>query len=158
MAFETGVRFGNIRTPRWSAPRFERLVDAAILAPSAMNLQPWAFAALVDRKRVSECSERIMSWLLANFSETSLYSSLREHIQTEGFSVFHGAPALVLILVKSSQPQAVEDCCLAAQNLMPAARDDDWESAGSDWRVRGLTGRRPNASSDSPNISRSLWL
>src|SRR6185312_10680830 len=26
----------------------ERLIEAAILAPSAMNLQPWAFAALLD--------------------------------------------------------------------------------------------------------------
>jgi nitroreductase len=108
----------------------ERLVDAAVLAPSAMNLQPWAFAALVDRKRVSEYSERIKSWLLANFSETSLDPSLREHIQTEGFSVFHGAPALVLILAKSSLPQAVEDCCLAVQNLMLAARD---EGLGTCW-------------------------
>ena len=29
----------------------ERLIEAAILAPSAMNLQPWAFAVLLDRER-----------------------------------------------------------------------------------------------------------
>ena len=30
----------------------ERLIGAAILAPSAMNLQPWAFAALLDHGRI----------------------------------------------------------------------------------------------------------
>jgi nitroreductase len=45
-------------------------------------------------------------------------------IKAEDYNVFHRAPALVLILAKSSQPQAFEDCSLAAQNLMLAARGE----------------------------------
>jgi nitroreductase len=127
----------------------ERLIDAAILAPSAMNLQPWAFAALLDRQRIGEYAERIKSWLLANFSQTSLDLSLRHNIEQESYSVFHDAPALVLLLAKSSQPQAREDCCLAAQNLMLAARDEGlgtcciglarpWLNLGSTKRELGL--------------------
>ena len=102
----------------------ERLINAAILAPSAMNLQPWAFAALLDRDRIAEYAGRVKSWLLANFSETALDASLRGLVEGEHYSIFHNAPALVLVLAKSAQPQAFEDCCLAAQNLMLAARGE----------------------------------
>jgi len=47
----------------------ERLICAAILAPSAMNLQPWALAVLLGRDRIDQLAERIKHWLLANFSE-----------------------------------------------------------------------------------------
>ena len=102
----------------------ERVINAAILAPSAMNLQPWAFAALLNRERIQEYAGRIKRWLLANFSRTSFDTSLRDLIEEQGYSIFHHAPALILVLAKSSQPQACEDCCLAAENLMLAARDE----------------------------------
>ena len=105
-------------------PTIERLINAAILAPSAMNLQPWAFAALVNRDRIDEYARRIKSWLLTDFSQTPFDASLRALIEEESYSVFHHAPALVLVMAKSAQPQAYEDCCLAAENLMLAARDE----------------------------------
>lgn len=102
----------------------ERLINAAILAPSAMNLQPWAFAALLNRERIQEYAGRIKSWLLASFSRTSFDASLRGLIEDQSYSVFHHAPALILVLARSAVPQACEDCCLAAENLMLAARDE----------------------------------
>ena len=105
-------------------PTIERLIGAAILAPSAMNLQPWAFAALLDGERIGEYANRIKNWLLENFQETSLDPSLRKAIEGEGYSVFHGAPAVVLVIAKSQESQASEDCCLAAENLMLAARNE----------------------------------
>ena len=48
--------------------------------------------------------------------------------------MFYHAPALVMVLteVADGHPsnQAIEDCCLAAENLMQAARD---EGIGSCW-------------------------
>jgi nitroreductase len=46
------------------------------------------------------------------------------------FVLFYHAPALVLVIAKSSEDQAKEDCCLAAQTLMLAARD---AGLGSCW-------------------------
>ncbi len=103
----------------------ERVINAALLAPSAMNLQPWAFAALLNGKQIDEYAGRIKSWLPTNFSQTGFGTSLSDLIKEESYTVFHHAPALVLVLAKSSQPQAYEDCCLAAENLMLAARDDE---------------------------------
>ena len=45
--------------------------------------------------------------------------------------------ALVLILATSSDTQATEDCCLAAENFMLAARDDElgtcWVGLARPW-------------------------
>jgi nitroreductase len=108
----------------------ERLVEAAILAPSAMNLQPWAFAALIDSKRIDAYAERARKWLLDNPAETGIGNEAIEILEKPGFNIFHHAPALVLVLAQSPARQASEDCCLAAQNLMLAARN---EGIGSCW-------------------------
>jgi nitroreductase len=110
--------------------RIEQLIHAATLAPSAMNLQPWAFAVLVGRERIDKLAERIKSWLLTNFSETLYGPSIRGMIEKPEYSLLHHAPALVMVLAKSSETQALEDCCLAAQNLMLAARD---QGIGTCW-------------------------
>lgn len=108
----------------------ERLIGAAILAPSAMNLQPWAFAALLDRERIDGYAGRAKNYLLANFSQTAFDASARKILEEPEYVLFYHAPALMLVLAKSSAAQAMEDCCLAAQNLMLSARD---EGLGSCW-------------------------
>ena len=123
----------------------QRLIDLAILAPSAFNRQPWAFAALLDPVRIDSYAERARQWLLANAAEAELTPQARAILEKEDFSMFHHAPALVVVMaemsnapdatnagsiVPSSVSQASEDCCLAAQNLMLAARD---EGIGTCW-------------------------
>lgn len=105
----------------------EGLVNAAIQAPSAMNLQPWAFAALLGRERVHDCGKRAKSWLLTNFEQTPFARSsesarMRQILEDKERLLFYNAPALVIVLAKSADSQAAEDCCLAAENLMLAAR------------------------------------
>ncbi len=102
----------------------DRLITAGALAPSAMNLQPWAFAAISGAERVTNLGSRAKEWLLSNFDQTSLEPSLRKLIEPAEYRLFHGAPAIVLVLAKSTAEQAAEDCCLAAHNLMLAARDE----------------------------------
>jgi nitroreductase len=107
-----------------------RLIEAAIQAPSAMNVQPWSFLVLLDRRRIEECAKRAKDWLLAGLSQTSYDPSIRHVVEDPQFALFHHAPALVVIMAKSSGTQASEDCCLAAENLMLAARN---EALGSCW-------------------------
>ena len=105
----------------------EEPTDTAILAPSAMNLHPWAFPALLNRERISNYAKRIKDCRFANFDQTSFDPSIRtmrKPIEGENYSVFHNTPALVLVLATSPLVQASDDCCLAAQNLMLAARDE----------------------------------
>jgi nitroreductase len=108
---------------RMERAEVDRLINAAILAPSAMNLQPWAFAAVLDPARVDAYAERAKNWLLANFSRTPFDASLRGLLENANYSLFHHAPALVLVMATASHSQAQEDCCVAAGNLLLAARD-----------------------------------
>jgi len=113
----------------------ERLIHAAIQAPSAMNLQPWAFAALLSRDRVHDCGERAKKWMLANFEQTPFAQTpeaghLRGILEDRERLLFYNAPALVIVLAKSADEQSMEDCCLAAENLMLAARA---EGMGTCW-------------------------
>jgi nitroreductase len=108
----------------------ERLIDAAILAPSAMNLQPWAFAVLLGRDRIESYAKRAKDWLLASLSQTSYEPSIRHMLEDPKYVLFYRAPALLIVLAKCSSTQAAEDCCLAAENLMLTARNED---LGSCW-------------------------
>jgi len=108
----------------------ERLLEAAILAPSAMNLQPWAFAVLLGRERIEGYAKRAKDWLLASLAQTSYDPSVRHMLEDPQYALFYHAPALVVILAKSSGTQSAEDCCLAGENLMLAARN---EGLGSCW-------------------------
>lgn len=106
------------------------LIEAAILAPSAMNLQPWAFAVVLDGDRVEKYAERAKEWLLLNSPHAVSDTSARRMFEDPKFALFHHAPALILILAKTPEAQAMEDCCLAAQNLLLAARD---QNVGTCW-------------------------
>ena len=104
-------------------PEIEALINTAIEAPSAMNLQPWAFAVVLDRSRVDDYARRAKEWLLANPSRFPFTADARRMLEEPRFTIFYHAPALLLVLARSSEAQAVEDCCLAAENLMLAARE-----------------------------------
>jgi len=106
------------------------LIKAAIQAPSAMNLQPWAFAVVRGRDRLVSISDRAKGHLLKTMAAGSPLSSLRDRLADPAFDIFYGAPVLIIICATSSEPGASEDCALAAQNLMLAAHS---EGLGTCW-------------------------
>ncbi|HSB95360.1 MAG TPA: nitroreductase [Spongiibacteraceae bacterium] len=104
-----------------------RLIDIAVLAPSAMNLQPWVFAVVRGAPRLHELSRRIKPYVLEHLPPDS---PLAGHVQNADFEIFHGAPALIVVCSHNTDSQSNEDCCLAAQNVMLAAHD---RGLGSCW-------------------------
>lgn len=105
----------------------EHLIEIATQAPSAMNQQPWAFAVITGPARIEDYAQRARQWLLA---QPVVTGAARALLEQAGYSVFHRAPALILVLASASSSQAYEDCCLAAQTLMLAAREAE---LGSCW-------------------------
>jgi nitroreductase len=97
-----------------------QLIDAAIQAPSAVNQQPWLFTVVRNREMLARISDESKAYMLRT-SPVALASHHFQHILADPkFDIFYGAPALIVISAATSS-WAVEDCALAAQNLMLTA-------------------------------------
>lgn len=94
------------------------LIAAATLAPSAMNLQPWAFVVINGSARLRAMSEEAKRYAIASLPKGS---PLAGHLADGEFKIFHDAPALVIVCATNEERQSDEDCCLAALTLMLAA-------------------------------------
>jgi nitroreductase len=108
--------------PEAVAPELvDTLVAAAVQAPSAMNLQPWAFLVVKGREALMEYAERAMRHLLDTMTPDSPLYRYRDQLSDPAFDIFYGAPLLIVVAATSGAAQSIEDCCMAAQNLMLAA-------------------------------------
>ena len=97
------------------------LLRAAVQAPSALNLQPWAFAVFHGRERLRRYSEQAKAHLLATTDASFGPDPRIDQYLTPSVNIFHGADTLVLVCARPSRFWPTEDCFLAAQNLMLAA-------------------------------------
>jgi nitroreductase len=97
------------------------LIDAAIQAPSAINLQPWRFAVVQRHQVLQRIATSAREHLLSLMKPASPYLRFRSILEDPNCDILHGAPALVVICATTTNVQAAEDCALAAENLMLAA-------------------------------------
>ena len=77
----------------------EEIVDCARLAPSARGIQHWVFLVVTDKENLSELSG-IVKW----------------------GSFIKNASACIVVCGKRDVKRRVEDCCLASENIMLAAK------------------------------------
>ena len=102
-------------------PLLNRMINAAILAPSAMNAQPWRFTIVTDQSLLQEMSALAKKFMLASTHIFARPDHFRDLFADPNLHLFHHTPALVVISGEAG-PWVTEDCSLAAQNLMLAAR------------------------------------
>jgi nitroreductase len=98
-----------------------RLIDAAVQAPSASNVQPWTFTVVRDQAVLDRISDEAKSHLLAALPAGPESERRRASLTDDSFQLFYHAPALIVISGRSQGPWVAEDCALAAQNMMLAA-------------------------------------
>lgn len=98
-----------------------RLISAAVRAPSAVNEQPWAFTVVRDQKLLDHVSHQAKSHMRATISGSPHAGHFQSHLDNPDFHIFYHAPVLILISAIAEGPWIVEDCALAAENLMLAA-------------------------------------
>lgn len=99
----------------------ERLILAAVLAPNAVNLQPWTFTVVRDQKLLDQISREAKLHLRATLPVGARTEHFRAMIDDPEFHIFYNAPVLILISGEADGPWIVEDCALAAENLMLSA-------------------------------------
>lgn len=98
------------------------LIESAVQAPSAMNQQPWSFCVVRDKTVLAKISREAKAHMLRSSPIGLLSHHFEQTLNDPGFDIFYNAPVLILISSASDIPWAVEDCALAAENLMLAAR------------------------------------
>src|SRR5579863_4210777 len=98
-----------------------RLIDAAIQAPSAINEQLWGFTVVRNQSLLDQISHEAKLFMLATTPAGQFSEELLSHLRNPHYQIFYHAPALIVISADGSGPWGVEDCALAAQNLMLAA-------------------------------------
>jgi nitroreductase len=94
-----------------------RLIKAAIRAPNAVNQQPWTFTVVRDQKLLDFISQAAKSHMLCEPHSDHFHALLSD----PKFHIFYHAPVLILISAVRQGPWDVEDCALAAENLMLCA-------------------------------------
>lgn len=97
------------------------LLDAAVQAPSPLNMQPWSFAIFCGRERLAGFSRRIKEHLIHTLPPLFELHEHTDRMNDPNYDVFHGAPALIVICAKPEGYGPEESCGLVAQNLMLAA-------------------------------------
>ncbi len=110
--------------------KIQAVIDAAVLAPSAVNSQPWEFWVMLGRERIEVLSQRAKAWLVERIADEPTAAAVRQHLAARDLSLLYHAPALILVATRSLEKQAEEDCCLAAFSLLLGARNMDM---GSCW-------------------------
>lgn len=100
----------------------QALVEAAVQAPSAVNAQPWSFCVVRDKTLLGRLSRDAK----AHMARTTPVGLLSHHfdriLNDPNFDIFYQAPVLIVISSVAELPWAIEDCALAAENLMLSAR------------------------------------
>lgn len=100
----------------------DSLIEAAVQAPSAMNQQPWSFCVVRNAALLAKISREAKSYMLRNSPLGLVAHHFDRTLNDPAFDIFYHAPVLIVICSRTDIPWAVEDCALAAQNLMLMAR------------------------------------
>lgn len=99
----------------------QELLDAAVQAPSAINLQPWAFVVIQDADLLRRISTRAKQLTLAQLQPGTPLAEHRDVLEDPAFNVFYDGGTVIVVIATPGPWPSNEDCCLAAQNLMLAA-------------------------------------
>ena len=99
------------------------LLAAAVRAPTAVHLEPWAFAILQDTSALKRLSDRAKPLFLEEAQRTHLDRGghTLDMFASPDFNMFYNAGTLIIICGKPMGPFVVADCWLAAENLILAA-------------------------------------
>jgi nitroreductase len=98
----------------------KELIGLAVEAPSAVNQQPWSFVVVKDKALLGQISDAAKAFMLKSpFAGRA--SRYRDMLSDPSFHIFYHAPVLIVIGASAAGAWGVEDCALAAENLMLGA-------------------------------------
>ena len=99
------------------------LLASAVRSPTAVHLEPWAFAIVKDRDTLKSPSARAKPLFLEDVRRAHLDRGghASDSFARPEFDIFYEAGTLIVICGTSTGPLVEADCWLSAENRMPAA-------------------------------------
>lgn len=94
----------------------QEVLRAAIMAPSAVNQQPWRFYIVTNRVKLKQYAKETMQ------AADKVYHDLLLGLLNEEDPIFHGAPVAIFITAPKNNIWASMDIGLCAENMMLAAK------------------------------------
>jgi nitroreductase len=94
----------------------EEIMDAALLAPNAMNMQAWHFTVIQD----GDILERMVGITRENLLNSGI-EFLAQRASAPGYHTFYHAPTVIMISGNQKAPFIQIDCGAAALNIALAA-------------------------------------
>jgi nitroreductase len=117
-----------------SRDTMDELIRLGTLAASASNLQPWAFLILQGKDEILKHDEPAKAKRLAVSASDDRY---RKTLSNPDYRVFQNSSNMILIYGNANFPFYVNDCTLAAANIMLAAHamglGTCWIGLGADY-------------------------
>jgi hypothetical protein len=79
-------------------PTIHKLLDAAVLAPTAMHQEPWSFVVLQDKKLLERLADKCVEQVreAAKNGDTPMSKHKLHVVDAPDFRVFHGAGTLIM--------------------------------------------------------------
>jgi nitroreductase len=108
------------------------LIGSAVRAPSAVKEQPWTFTVVREQSALDRISDAAKAHMLATMVASPHAEHFAALLNDPSFHIFYHAPVLILISASAQGPWVVEDCALAAENLMLVACA---QGLGSCWMI-----------------------
>lgn len=98
------------------------MIGAAVQVPRAVNTQPWSFCVVRDKAVLGKISRNARAHMVRTTPVGLMSHHFDQILNDAHFDIFYHAPVLIVICSTAEIPWAVEDCALAAENLMLTAR------------------------------------
>ena len=101
--------------------QIRQLIDAAVMAPGAVDGQSWHFTVITNAEMLDTISARTKSWIFHHEPWLLEGGERTWPLNDANFHLLHHAPVLIVIAAPSKDKWSAEICVVAAQNLMLAA-------------------------------------
>ena len=102
----------------------EKILNAGIMAPTAMGEQPWHFTVVQNEKILKE----INLVALENMAKSD--NEFLQSIAKNGANILHNAPTVIVVSGRENNDYIQADCSAAIENMLLAAEGLD---IGSCW-------------------------
>ncbi|KAA8679384.1 nitroreductase [Clostridium sp. WLY-B-L2] len=99
------------------------LITLGTKAATGSYGQPWGFVVITDKGEIKSLSDEIKKYLVENIADYPYFKQYENWLKDENFSVFYGAPCVIVIYGDTSSHWCTYDCSLAAGNIMLSAKE-----------------------------------